>query len=1128
MLTIYKASAGSGKTFTLAYEYLKTLLGVKDGGKQTYRLNSPKYAADGARRPNRHRGILAITFTNAATEEMKSRIVKELAALVDDAAGESLYAQWMMRDFGCTAAELSEAAALALAEMLYDYGNFNVSTIDSFFQTVLRTFSREVDHQGDYELSLDTENTVKQSISLMLDELNYSRPRNAERLFRWISKYTIAQLTAGKGYNFFHRDGSILNSLASNMTASLDETYGRHSVALRSYLEDPDRVEAFSRALRERYETALDAPKAIVDSFFAGLKADRYSADMFNSTVVRRMRELARGEKLGDITGQTILKAAAGDTPPEKLVVAKHCKAAGLKPEMLGRYTALMAEFCRVIGRAVAERDFYKTLDDSLGVLDFYGMAIQKLEEYLRENNTVLISDTGELLRRIISDAEMPFIYERLGMKLTNLLIDEFQDTSHLQWHNLRPLVGNSLAEGHDNLIIGDEKQAIYRFRNSDSELLGSIVQTRDFPDSHTLRGFKPEDNTNHRSSGAVVRFNNTVFSRIAARYGIAGYGNVVQTPGSRFGETPGYIRLKFFDKDNMPSDEEIGAALARDIIAQHDRGYRWRDILVLTRKRKQATFVVEYLTTHFPEIAVLSSEALLLSSSGAVRTIMSMLKLVEGSYSGKSDAKDDNAPKYGSRSDTVMMITRYNYYRAEGYDTPDALRLALDSSGETAGSLASEIRAIRAENPANLVALIEAIILHKVTEAQRRDEYAYIAALQDMALKHTEGPDPSLAAFISAYDRNIEKWAIKASGDIDAVEIMTVHKSKGLERACVHIPFGDWELVHDSQSMWLPMDRLEGFDPAVLPPLLYVTASSKSPLRDPAVSPFAPLFADADRYDLVDSINLCYVAFTRAKRELIVYSATKKIGEAVIDAVTMPATSEETSDNARIDTLAGYDAATMTLEYGEPTVPLKQEKTAATVDAGVYPVLFRQDTRQLTSIDDALATHLDIGGEEDKYIVDRPEPGYVSRMMDAARRGNDMHAILADVRAIGDLRRAVDRYAARTAVPDDVREEYYAELDAAIKAGGETVAAWFDPVCKVYAERTLYVAGSGNSFRPDRIVVRPDGQTTVIDYKFTTEPRPEHFGQMENYLALLASIGRENAGGYLWYPLLGRIIKVR
>lgn len=1126
MLTIYKASAGSGKTFTLTYEYIRTLLGVKEQGASAYHLNSDKYTPGGHRRANRHRGILAITFTNAATEEMKSRIVRELAKLAGSATiDESPYSKSLTDDFGCTAEELRLVAEKALSEILYDYGSFNISTIDSFFQMVLRTFSREVDHQGDYELSVQTDNVIKQSISLMLDELNYSSPKNAQRLFSWIQQYTLGRLNSGVGYNFFHREGKILSDLTDFTSRSLDETYSQYSKELREYLEDPARIGAFSAELKKKSAEALTLPRATANEFLDSISAAGLSATLFNKTVVERAQNLVSGNEVGDVSAKIFTSIFTGEKKDIDLIVKARLRETNYTSEDLESYCSTLAKFARELYIGVHKSRFYAALEEQLGILDFIGLALRKLEDYLRDTNTVLLSDTGDLLRRIINDAEMPFIYERLGMKLTNLLIDEFQDTSHLQWHNLKPLVANSLAEGHDDLIIGDEKQSIYRFRNTDSELLGSIVQTRDFPNDFKPRGSAPEDNTNRRSAHGIVRANNTIFSRMAKTLEAKSYANVVQTPWDHLSDRQAYVSITFLDDDY--SSEETMERMATEIIRQHEAGYAWRDILVLARRRKETAEIVEYLTTYHPEIRVLSSESLLLSSSSAVRTIISMLKLVERSYIGRK-AADESAPAYASSSDIVMMITRFNYFRAEGYEIPDALRLSLDNSGDAVDALDKEIMTIRAENPANLVALIDAIILHKVPPQQRRDQYAFIAALQDQAIKHSESADSSLSTFLNDYDNNISEWAIQASSDLDAVEVMTIHKSKGLERDCVHIPFADWELVHSKQSTWISLDSLEGFDKNIVPPILRaIDVTKNSVLRNPEFSPFAATFDENDYLETIDNLNNAYVAFTRAGRELIVYSKTKKIGRYLLDAITLPADTDEQADYARIDLASLYDSINKTLTIGEPTQKKDKKKDEKpTIDSGEYPVIFRSDARELTSIDDAFSTHLDIGGEEDKIIVDKAEYSDV-RMQQAAKRGSDLHAILASIRTFEGLSTAVAEYSARTGLDDATQAEYLAELREAITEGGDTVAEWFAPGNKVYAERTIYVAKTGMSFRPDRMVICPDGTTSIIDYKFTTEPRPEHFAQIENYVALMTQLGYTNVKAYLWYPLLKRVLEV-
>lgn len=1123
MLTIYKASAGSGKTFTLAYEYIKTLLGIRteDGH---YRLNSDRHAPGGHRRPGRHRAILALTFTNAATDEMKRRIVKQISALADAGTfARADYSKRLLDKYGCTPDELRHAAATALSELLYDYANFNVSTIDSFFQGILRTFSREVDQQGDYDLAIDSNDAISQSISLMLDELNYASPKNADRLIDWISNYTLEKVREGKSFNFFQRDGYLIRELANAMEKSMDETFGKYSKPLREYLADPTRINDFDKALRKASEKAFDYCAALGASISKMLAEAGISEDIFGA-VHARMALVAEPKAV--IKSDAFKpKAFQPGRPDSDLFARGKEKKYGSHPAM-GEIVPLVHQFCDEMPRAYRRRKIYDKLRASLGTLDFMGMALHTLEKYLRDSNTVLLSDTGELLKRIISDAEMPFIYERLGMKLETLLIDEFQDTSKVQWHNLKPLVGNSLAQDFDSLIIGDEKQSIYRFRNSDSELLGRQVQTDDFPTQSVVRGNSPEENTNWRSAGIIVRFNNTVFNLLSRVFDAKYYGNVIQTPSARFDKQPGYIKIHFHAQADTPGHEEILESMAREMLRQHEAGYHWSDILVLCRQRKEASEVVKYLTTKHPEIRVLSSEALLLSNSPAVRSVMSMLRLISRSYQSRELTRPGDEAHYASHADIVMMITRYHHYESEGYAPADALEAALQEGAEAAGALKGQIEAIRAENPANLVALVEAVISHKLSAEQRSKEYAYIAALQDLAIKQAESTEPSLAEFIAAYERNKDKWAIKASADLDAVEIMTIHRSKGLEKECVHIPFGDWEIYHENSKLWIPMDGFTEFDAAIKPPLLRLTVEDGSPLRDSTISPVADYLAADRQAEIIDNLNDTYVAYTRAKRELFIHCQTDNIGAAIH---TLFTTAHPVTDPRTIDLTEGYDELTDTFTLGGPTTPGEKAKSDSNpVDAGDYPVIYRSDTRELVSIDDALATDLDIGGEEDKETVDTYKPFEgTPEMQEAARRGTNLHAILAAMRTIGDLPRSLAWQCAREDVDDSEADEYRATLTEAITSGGDTVSEWFDPGYKVYAERSIYVPDADESFRPDRVIVRPDGSVVVVDYKFTAETRKSHHRQVSHYVELLHRLGRPSVEGYIWYPVMKKIIKV-
>lgn len=1126
MLTIYKASAGSGKTFTLAFEYIKTLLGIKlqRGG---YVLNDAKYVPGGRRMPRRHAAILAITFTNAATEEMKSRIIRQLSTLSDPAKiGTTPYTSMLCKCFGCTADELGKAAQLALTELLYDYNAFNVSTIDSFFQAVLRTFSREIDRQGDYELSLERKDMIFQAISLMLDELNTGADTGGKRLNRWVRNYVRSRITEGGEYNFFNRNGRILSNLAADVDKSMDETFVDNVKALDRYLESPERLDSFCAELTRRIDDAYAAAVAAARRLIAFRDSNGLPENYLSKIASRIEMAFDPASKYKS----NALAIAFFKKDPADLELKGDClTVANFKatPEALrDDALTLFRDFAVQFPPCEQRRKMYRELLSAAGLLEFIGETRHKLRELMKENNMMLISDTGELLSGIISDAEMPFIYERLGMTLESLLIDEFQDTSRLQWRNLKPLVSNSLAYDYDNLIIGDVKQSIYRFRNSDSELLGSVVQTVDFPDRCVGRGSRPEENTNHRSAGDIVRFNNEIFERLAKDLAVNHYEAVRQTVDEKLDKVPAYIKLNFHDGDNDGMETLVLEEMAQDILRQHETGYAWRDIMVLARLGDEATRIVRYLIEVHPEIRVLSSEALLLSNSPAVRTIISSLKLVARSYEGKKSTRCDDAPQYASRSDIIMMITRFNYFASQGYDTLSSLRMAMEEDSSMSDHIRSEVDVIRSKNPANLVALIETIVALRLSPQQRISEYAYIAALQDLAVKHLESPNPSLSAFLDAYSRNEQKWAILTPSSLDAVEVMTIHKSKGLERACVHIPFGNWKLRGRNRKMWIRMDGFTGFTPGIVPPVCRVNVDAASPFADRNLSPVADEVERECRAEIMDCLNTAYVAFTRASRELIIHCDKSSPGigtyvfsafTGIYDAATLPFVRAE-----------GEGIGTCYL-LGAPTIPLKKEEnTVGTVDSGEYKVFFRDDTRELVSIDDIFASDDDLGDEDDKEIVDKAEPfAGTAAMKEASRRGTNLHAILAAMRTADDLDDAVDRLCSRLDIPAAEREEYRRDLRHAFEVAGDTAAEWFAPENIVYPERSFFDPHTGKTSRPDRIVIRPDGRGVIVDYKFTTESRNRHLRQVSDYRRLLTSTGCANVDVYLWYPLLEEIIKV-
>ena len=1155
MLTIYKASAGSGKTYNLALTYIRHLLGYRNAEQKALRPRDGRHTA------HNHRSIMAITFTNAATEEMKSRIIKRLHELAT-APLESSYRKELTDTFGENLEAIQAAAANALSELLYDYSNFYVSTIDSFFQTVLRTFAREVDQQGDYDLSLDQKTIIPEVISLMLEELNRDPAYADSPLYGWMLKQTMELAEKGSVPNYFDRNSTMVSTLAKNVEASLDEVYHSESEALDEYLADPARLQAFVDELNGRMNALSSKLKKQARAIREILK--KYP-DFKLKTLLDRVIKIAsinpRDIDKKDILSATISNIIQSDTPWRAIANKdQHELIPKAEFETLG---SICRDFALILTDAQNEFILYPILLDGALELQFLSLFRDYLERYLRENNTLLISDTGELINRIISDQEMPFIYERLGMKLRSLLIDEFQDTSKLQWINLKPLVTNSVAGGNESLIIGDVKQSIYRFRNSDSTLLDHVVQTDTaFSGRIAMRGSEPADNTNYRSAADIIRFNNVLFHTINDAKPMPGYNTVIQEIPDDSKKIPARIRLLVslkkekgttVDKD-MYSDWQL-ETLAQSILDQHARGYRWRDIAILVNTHKQAKIIVSYLLQNHPDIRILSNEALLLSNSPAVRTVMSILSLVQQDIVDNPRAEktesDGAHVKIHSKADLTSLLTQFNYFRSQGIPPQEALQSALEAlDGAEKSTIKEKIHNIRDHSWANLVALIENIIAQEVSETDRREQNVFLAALQDRAIAHCASTDPSVAAFIRAYELNVNRWAIKAPGSLDAVKVMTIHASKGLEWPCVHIPYATWNLFKGGK-MWfrlpdgLPADMSIGvpaFRREIVPPILRLSLDSEGILYNSAN--FRAEAISNKAAEEADNLNKLYVALTRAGRELDVHfqdnhRLSGTTHEMVQTALTYLDNAVQTDDRLLSFTLNRIGATMAHNELLELDfctngtkpiyTPIDGESKEQPIE-DAYEVVLRADPGNLLSIED-LFDPADpmIGNEEAKEIVERPLP-YTVSLARAANRGLHLHSVLADMERISDMERSLLRLQARHQLEQKVIDDYRAILTAAFKKT-PLAAEWFDPENTVWNEQNIYDPNADNTDeeikRPDRIVRRPDGQIVLVDYKFTYSTSDDHKIQVKNYMNLLSDMGFDNIKGYLWYPRKPLVVEV-
>lgn len=1105
MLKIYRASAGAGKTYTLAYQYIKMLLGsqIADGSGD-YRLNT--------RRRNRHRSILAITFTNKATEEMKQRIIHELAVLAGNEPGwdrPSPYLGRLAEELHAPPETIREEAGRALEEILFDYGSFAVSTIDSFFQQVLRTFAREADLTGNYELDLDSNSMLRMAIARMFRSVDYPDDREAARRTEaWLGRFLSRLLADGKSVELFNRDSYLFGSLLNFASKALNETFARHEAEMTAFLERPDALPALATAL----EAALDAASSPLAPACAAAFRALEAAGQGSDNALKILRWFADPEQEWK-DNNTIAKMA---DEPESALRKGSRKAERENYALLTADTALM-DALSAAGRAYAEcravRGAVRPLLDNIYFLGLLSDILRQLELIRRENNTLLLSDTNGLLNRIIGDADTPFIYERMGVWLEHFLIDEFQDTSRMQWDNMRPLIREELSQGLDSLIIGDEKQSIYRFRAADPTLL----QTRVADDLHGLTDDRSAAlNTNWRSSATVVEFNNEFFASAASNPGAgalaaAVYGNVLQNVSPAHNRRAGYVAINRSEAPRAAEAEAEGFRLMAEAIGRQlgEGGYRPADIAILARGRRQAVAAIDYLLNcqdhkegfpPLPRFDIISDDSIAVGSSRAVKLVMSALKAIilqRPSEEAAEAAGERRAHSRNLGNDILArLVNDFEFHRHSGAEPSQALALAVEAAtGSDERAAALHAPGIDTEMTCpNLPSLVDRFIAALVDPASLEREHLFIAALQDLVADYTARNGSDIAGFVAWWDSKGSSSSVAVPETASSMRVMTIHKAKGLEFRCVHIPVGSWKLADFKSPEWfdIPAEGIPGLPPeAGMPPLFPMVPSPS--LADTV---FGPQYEQRVNESKLDELNSLYVAFTRPVDELVVTyhlppgkespgkSGVASTGELIYAALASMG-SESGSYTAGSPTQAGERTA------GRRTALAPQGEIAV---APVAPA-DSPEVWERTRLDSRRADPLsDIG------------------------RGVMLHDVLSEVSTRADLPRAVRRMTARGVVPAAMAAEVEALLEQALSH--PEVTPWFEGFRRVITERTI-AAGCGSDAdnrRPDRVVWTADGHIDVIDYKTGEENHRAHTRQVQGYMARLRSLGHTRVRGYVWY----------
>ena len=1166
MLTLQRASAGSGKTFRLAQTYIRLLIGIRrpDG---SWRLRTTPELRDAASH------ILAVTFTNKATNEMKQRIIEKLHALTltDTDPAKTDYLADFMKDFRTDRQSIAAAAKTALKALLMEYAYFNVSTIDAFFQNILRTFTYEIEISDTYALEIDQDYISKVGVDSVIDAMN-SDMSDSETT-NWITLLAEQTKNASKGWNlnkdkakaitqevYYNKNSNKpLYSQLLNLAKQLDseafrekreefaeffrrpDTNLRHAMQVidSCYLppisEGFERLRASARALLACY--ARHTPKGLTD-------IARKDAISRLREIISRTADPTADYKWDILNGRAIALNKIGDVNLDEAA----------KAEIRALYDAVSEDYeAYCAAKQSRGWSLWAPIRKFIPQLYLLNKFNDEIHTFLEANNMMALGDTNTILRRIIDDDEVPFIYERLGTRINHYLIDEFQDTSRMQWENFKPLLGQSMACGQDNLIIGDAKQSIYRFRNADPSIITDTVPAS-FPASEIeIGGMSAEDNSNWRSDIRIVEFNNYFFSRcdkqFAPRIG-ALYSNAVQLP-RRDKERRGYV--EWCDYATLSSRYEIPiphyaiACLIADCLS---RGYRQKDIAVIVNSNRIGMTVIDaivaYNATLPPEaerLRFVSEPSLLLCNNAGVTTVISALRSLAarvGHYGADARrAVDSPEPERAVSQSLANDFILFCNSRPD-LSLGEALDQFFDEEGAT-DRLTQVVGSMQAVTLPSLVESMIATFVHASRSVDDRSPEAdtpFLAALLDATVEYCNSYPADLDSFLHWWDKKGISLSITSPENTDAVNIITIHKSKGLEYECVILPDIDISLKPTgSQLIWTDVpEELEHRE--LLPPAVPIELSGEmDAVTDPddpskAVDgPYTHLWRRECDLTLIDQLDKIYVAFTRAVSELYIIAGggKKESGKGRGKKKT-----EEKHDDKLSDLLTDYlspsglESAQLDsqqysvhrreiVEHPDGSISYGEKPTEAEVAARIAKR--RGDGESIPSEtieyyysnpDSALLTYTEEG-------VTPPDPDDEDRA-DPRSEGSLIHAVLESVERREDLDRALLRMQVRGKISDDQLPFYRVLLSDALDWISERTD-WFDGTMRVIAERPLLRRATPFK-RPDRVMVADDGTAVVVDYKCGSQKDlPRHRRQVADYMQRLRDCRIFTAvKGYLWY----------
>ncbi len=1078
-LTVYKASAGSGKTFTLAVEYIKLL--VDDPMNYCY--------------------TLAVTFTNKATQEMKLRILSKLYGIANSLPDADDYYDNVKKSFpNLTERVIRNRAGDALSLLVHDYSRFRVETIDSFFQRVLRNLARELGLTASLKVMLNDKEVESQAVDNIISNIENGN----DPLLTWIMDFVSERMEEDKNWN-------VVGNIKDFGLNIFTDFYKSHQKQLRLIMDDANFFKQYTSRLRALRAKALaemaDFAKrydAIASTY--GIDDSCYSRG--HSNAPGYFEDLAKGKLVSD--GKTPMPNSyvqAGLDNPDKFVR----KADIGKPQSV----AIREHVKPLIEEAEEKREAAAVTVNSVTLtlqninqLRLLGRIEEEVNRINADNNDYPLSNTQKLLNDLIDKQDSPFIYEKIGGQLRYIMIDEFQDTSTVQWDNFKVLLDDCISHQAGSLIVGDVKQSIYRWRNGDWQLLQGLNETN-YPDTVKVKSL----DTNYRSQRNVVNFNNDFFNAAADSLTVdapiikEAYSDVTQkVPDSK--PEAGMVVVKL-----LPSKDYDGLMISQvqQVIEMLlSKGIQYSDIAIIVRKNKHIRLIADYFL-HNPVVVdgeprmlkMVSDEAFRLDASQAVNTIVNAMRYLVNPGDGLTEA---------------FLAKSFQGKELEPSDT--CHKKVQD------GKPYSPAHAYMSMLPQDFVAdRTELLSMPLIDLAERLyalfrldrlgDQNAYVCAFFDHLSNYLKRHVAGITDFLEEWDENLCSKSIH-SAEVNGIRLLTVHKSKGLEFDNVILPYCDWALETKDDTLWV--------EPSVEPysdlPVVPVKLSAKK-LKN---SIYAADYDAEHIKNIVDNVNILYVAFTRASRNLFILGKGDKADfpSSLIASVmpNMPNAKPEVEGDGIISYGFGSLACKPLAAHGQPTgdghalaniFEQREQGVSIEIEATKSKALFLQSNAsdEFMTPDDELEERW----KRDQYID----------------TGNIIHRLFSTIHDYTEVDAAIDQMEFEGVLYDRpmTREQLKKFIEEKLR--DSRVNDWFSPRWKAFNECSMIYFDPEEQRikeqRPDRVVY--DGKKmVVIDFK-TGGKMEKHKRQVRGYVYLLKDMGYNDVEGYLWYIRNNDIVKV-